>query len=153
MLTTGLCFVLPDSEVGDERRDRHHSEIDLDSSRITSYNVCYTKLLRFPNRDTLIRSMTIPIEREGYHSLTYTQKQSQDLIQKQNADTTVTDSIIRRVKTFNLSANSKYIAYTFYDTTITELINMNWNEWKEYRTTKVYRITSYNVCYTKLLRV
>lgn len=97
----------------------------------------------FPNRDTLIRSMTIPIEREGYHSLTYTQKQSQDLIQKQNADTTVTDSIIRRVKTFNLSANSKYIAYTFYDTTITELINMNWNEWKEYRTTKVYTRDNY----------
>lgn len=86
----------------------------------------------------LIRTKAIHLDRTGHYSLTYTQNQDAKLIQKANADSTVTDSLISRVSTYQARGNVKFMVHTQYDTIIHTKNEMTWEEWKGYRTLKVY---------------
>ncbi len=91
-----------------------------------------------PNKRKLIREHPIFLEASGDYSLTYTQHQSAEYVNKKLADNTVTDSAIQSITTFSVSKNIKFDVFKKYDTTITEVIDMTWEEWKDYSHVKVY---------------
>ena len=103
-------------------------------NRITSYNVCYTKLLRGINSSP---HYTIA---EENHLINYLlQGNSPKVLESFN-------KIIDNNTKYNLSENSlKELYLQFYNTAIRVINRKNLNIYD--------RITSYNVCYTKLLRL
>lgn len=86
----------------------------------------------------LIRTHSIFLEASGDYSLTYTQHQSSEYVNKKLADNTVTDSAIQSITTFSVSKNIKFDVFKKYDTTITKVIDMTWDEWKDYNHVKVH---------------
>ncbi len=91
-----------------------------------------------PGEKKLIRTHTIPLKTEGFYSLTYTQEQSPEFVSRQNADMSVTDSIINKITRFKVSKNLKFRVYEQFDTTIYKKNSMTWDEWREYRNVKVF---------------
>ena len=109
--------------------------------RITSYNVCYTKLLRIGNQGGITDRELKKLFLQAFFKLDYSEiknmsfSQVRELANSQNVNSkiTATKYLFR-----NEISNDDEIICTLLDS--------------KDRSVKLARITSYNVCYTKLLR-
>lgn len=87
---------------------------------------------------SLIRSHFIPLAEVGMYSLTYSQEQGPHLVQKRYADSDSTYIRSQKITAFGVSKNIKFEVQEKFDTTIHEIINMPWEEWKDYRHVKLH---------------
>lgn len=97
---------------------------------------CFIHML--PGSENLIRQKTITLDFAGDYSFTYSQQQGAHLVDKTWADSTVSDSLIQLVSTFQVSKNIKFDVYINFDTVIHEIVNMSWVDWKDYRHVQLY---------------
>ncbi|MGE4289420.1 MAG: leucine-rich repeat domain-containing protein [Salinivirgaceae bacterium] len=91
-----------------------------------------------PGDTLLIRYKELHLKDYGDYRLTYWQEQNPNLIKKQLADFPLHDSVIQKVAAFKLTEHIEFKVHKPYDTTITELVEMTWEEWKDYRHVQVY---------------
>lgn len=91
-----------------------------------------------PSEKKLIRSHSINLISSGLYSLTYTQEQASKFVKKEFADSSVSDSAVLKITAFQVSKNITFEVFSVYDTTISEIINMPWEDWKDYRHAKLY---------------
>lgn len=91
-----------------------------------------------PGDTLLIRYKELHLKDYGDYRITYWQEQHPDLIKKHLADFPLHDSVIQKIAAFNLTEHIEFKVHKPYDTTITELITMSWDEWKAYRHVQVY---------------
>lgn len=91
-----------------------------------------------PGDTGLIRYKELHLKTYGDYRLTYWQEQNRDLIKKHLADFPLHDSVIHEIASFKLMEHIEIKVHKPYDTTITELVEMTWEEWKDYRHVQVY---------------
>lgn len=91
-----------------------------------------------PGNKKLARTYVFNLKSTGLYSLTYIQEQSPAFVKREHADNSVSDSAINNITTFKVSKNIKFEVFKHYDTTISELITMSWEEWKDYSHVKVF---------------
>lgn len=120
------------------RIDNKFSEILPLNGKFTDYYTDSTFITLNPNDEKIIRTKKLDLKRVGSYTLIYKQKQSPELITKKYGDSTVHDSLIKKVTSFEISKTIKFEVSKSYDTTIHALHNMTWEEWKEYRNVKLY---------------
>ena len=124
--------------------------------RITSYNVCYTKLLRKNATENAIISVALDnydemysSEREGYTGA-YKKESGSWKVNISNGD------VYSKLKSgLNLKKDGVITSYSIHYTKLYEILasqNCHKVSSLSERNGHKYRITSYNVCYTKLLR-
>jgi hypothetical protein len=99
-------------------------------------NTTFITLL--PGEERVIRTKQFVLDRAGSYTLVYKQQQAPQFVDKTYRDSTVTDSIIATVSTFEISKMVKFEVYKSYDTTITKLNKMTWEDWREFRHAKLY---------------
>lgn len=97
-----------------------------------------TIIILKPGKKKLSRTQIINLKTAGLYSLTYIQEQSPSFVKRKHADNSVSDSALNSITIFKASKNIKFEVFNTYDTTISELINMSWKEWKDYSHVKVY---------------
>jgi len=91
-----------------------------------------------PGDTILIRYKELNLKDYGDYRVTYWQEQKPDLIKKQLADFPLPDSVIQKIASFYLTDHFEFKVHKPYDTTITELVEMTWEAWKDYRHVQVY---------------
>jgi hypothetical protein len=91
-----------------------------------------------PGDTLLIRDKELNLKDYGDYRLTYWQEQNPGLIKKHLADFPIHDSVIQGITAFKLTEHIEFKVHKPYDTTITELVEMTWEDWKDYRHVKVY---------------
>ena len=92
----------------------------------------------YPGDTTLIRTKLINLKSAGMYSFTYTHEQAPEFVKKELADRSVSDSLVNTISKFNVSKNIKFEVFKAYDSTISELITMSWEEWKDFRPVKLH---------------
>jgi hypothetical protein len=92
----------------------------------------------FPGDTCLVRNKSLHLNETGTYRVSYGQEQSADFIQKQYADTSINDSVWQCISAFAVEAAIEFTVYNEYDTTISELLQMPWDEWKDYRHVQLY---------------
>ena len=91
-----------------------------------------------PGGTNHLRSHFIHLAEVGRYSLTYSQEQGPHLVQKRYADSESTYKTSQSITTFEVSKNIQFEVQEKFDTTIHEIINMPWEEWKDYRHVKLH---------------
>ena len=135
--------------------------------RITSYNVCYTKLLRFLRYELtsvpgvsevasiggFVKQYQVEVDPNRLLSYNISIQKIKKAIQRSNADVggkliemAETEFMVRGLGYIKSIKDLEQIAISFDDKGTPILL-------KDIANIQVGRITSYNVCYTKLLRV
>lgn len=125
-------------EIWDLSRDYQFVEI-LPLNNAFDYKFTDSTIITLSSGDTnLIRTKALVCEYAGSYSFTYTQEHAEKFVKKEHADQKVTDSLISTINTFKVSENIEFEVYINYDTTIYKVNDMSWDEWKDFRHTKVY---------------
>ena len=121
--------------------------------RITSYNVCYTKLLRISQKkqyNIFLKTFNLL----NYHYYKKTGDFEQALKYHENYQELEKEEFIKKWNSQLIEAERKYESdKKDSEIAIKELSLKNQSNELKNSKIKLVRITSYNVCYTKLLRV